>query len=264
MEITMFEKMYGNIGNKIKIVGATSFLLESIAAVITGISLMATDDELVPIGILVMLGGPISAYIVSLFIVAFGELVAKTCDIERNTRNAMSQNKVKEEKRANNKKAESTKTSNKKKNATEKKSEKSLFADHFAEKFSASNYTTFTQTNARAIICDNCKFEQPNSRDICIHCGKRFISADEVISVGDKGDEYALLVEKEESWGQVLVQVLEDNNIPCIALPFYGEDIDIITGTQNKLKVYIPSEKLPHAMALVDELFSTDSILDEE
>lgn len=75
---------------------------------------------------------------------------------------------------------------------------------------------------------------------------------------------YVLLVEKEEMWAQMLMQVLEDNNVPCAALPVYGAGFVIKTGTQERLKVYVPSEYLPQATALVEELFSTESIWEDE
>lgn len=93
----MFEKMYGDVGNKIKNLAVISFFLETIAAIITGIALMTSDDDFVPVGILVLCTGPIAAYVMSLFIFAFGELVNKACDIEANTRNKKSQSKKQEE-----------------------------------------------------------------------------------------------------------------------------------------------------------------------
>ena len=36
---------------------------------------------------------------------------------------------------------------------------------------------------------------------------------------------YVLLVEKEEMWAQMLIQVLKDNNIPCSALPVHGAGV---------------------------------------
>lgn len=34
--------------------------------------------------------------------------------------------------------------------------------------------------------------------------------------------DYGLLVEKEEMWARMLMQVLEDHQIPCVSLPVYG------------------------------------------
>ena len=75
---------------------------------------------------------------------------------------------------------------------------------------------------------------------------------------------YVLLVEKEEMWAQMLMQVLEDNNVPCAALPVYGAGFAIKTGIQERLKVYVPSENLPQATELLQELFSAEIVQDEE
>ena len=74
---------------------------------------------------------------------------------------------------------------------------------------------------------------------------------------------YVLLVEKEEMWTKMLMQVLEDNNIPCVAVPVFGAGLSIKAGIQERLKVCIPSEYLPHAEELVEELFSSESIQEE-
>ena len=77
-------------------------------------------------------------------------------------------------------------------------------------------------------------------------------------------DAYVLLTEKEEMWAKLLMQVLEDNNVPCTAIPVYGAGFSLRTGMQERLKVYVPSENLPQAMELTEELFSEESILEEE
>ena len=77
-------------------------------------------------------------------------------------------------------------------------------------------------------------------------------------------DGYVLLVEKEEMWAQMLMQVLEDNNVSCVALPVYGAGFVIKTGTQERLRVYVPSENLPQATELLQELFSAEIVQDEE
>ena len=68
---------------------------------------------------------------------------------------------------------------------------------------------------------------------------------------------YVLLVEKEEMWAKMLIEVLEDNNIPCTALPVYGAGLTIRTGMKERLKVYVPSENLEKATELLNELFSS-------
>ena len=77
-------------------------------------------------------------------------------------------------------------------------------------------------------------------------------------------DGYVLLIEKEEMWAKMLMQVLEDNKVPCVAIPVFGAGLSIKTGMQERLKVYIPSENLPQATELTEELFSAESIQEEE
>ena len=77
-------------------------------------------------------------------------------------------------------------------------------------------------------------------------------------------DGYVLLVEKEEMWAKMLIQVLEDNHVPCVALPVFGAGLAIKTGTQESLRVYVSSEYLPQATALVEELVSAENIQADE
>lgn len=78
--------MYDNIGGKIKGLAKAAFIVGAIAAVIAGIALMASDEDMILIGLLVMVGGPIVAWVSSWLLYGFGEIIDKTCDIERNTR----------------------------------------------------------------------------------------------------------------------------------------------------------------------------------
>ena len=71
--------------------------------------------------------------------------------------------------------------------------------------------------------------------------------------------DYVLLVEKEEMWAKMLLQVLEDNNIPCTALPVHGAGVVMKTGMQERLKVYVPSTSKATAEDLMNELFSSDN-----
>ena len=78
--------MFDNIGGKIKGLAKAVFIVEAIAAVIAGIALIASDEDLIPIGLLVLFIGPIVAWVSSWLLYGFGEIIDKTCDIERNTR----------------------------------------------------------------------------------------------------------------------------------------------------------------------------------
>ena len=78
--------MYDNIGEKIKGLAIAFFIVEAIAAVIAGIALMAIDEDLILFGALTLIVGPVVAWVSSWLLYGFGELIDKTCDIERNTR----------------------------------------------------------------------------------------------------------------------------------------------------------------------------------
>ena len=79
--------MYENIGGKIKGLAKVIFGIEAVAAVIAGISILASgNDDLAFVGLLVIVGGPILAWASSLVLYGFGELIEKACEIEQNTR----------------------------------------------------------------------------------------------------------------------------------------------------------------------------------
>ena len=75
--------------------------------------------------------------------------------------------------------------------------------------------------------------------------------------------DYVLLIEKEEMWAQMLIQILEDNGIACTALPVYGAGFSLKTGMQERLQIFVPAPQLPQANELVQQLFYAE-IVDEE
>ena len=87
--------MYDNIGRKIKGLAIVVFIVEAIAAIIGGIALMITLDDLILLGLLVLLFGPLVAWVSSWLLYGFGEIIDKLCDIERNTRCGAGASKVK-------------------------------------------------------------------------------------------------------------------------------------------------------------------------
>ena len=76
--------MYDNIGGKIKKLAQATFLVEALAATIFGFYMLAEEDPI--IGITIMLFGPIVAFVGSWLLYGYGELIDKSCEIERNTR----------------------------------------------------------------------------------------------------------------------------------------------------------------------------------
>ena len=62
------------------------FALETAASIIAAIALFSTEvDELAGLGVALLCLGPVIAWVSSLFIYGFGELIDKVTDIEFNT-----------------------------------------------------------------------------------------------------------------------------------------------------------------------------------
>ena len=74
---------------------------------------------------------------------------------------------------------------------------------------------------------------------------------------------YELLLETEEMWAKMLMEVLEDNEIPHAAKPVYGAGLVIRAGMQERLEVYVPEEYFEQAKALADALFSEADTVEE-
>ena len=83
--------MYDNIGEKIKGLAKASFIVAAIAEVITGIALMATDEDLILYGFLVIVVGPIVAWFSSWLLYGFGQLIENS-DILAGREKAPSEN----------------------------------------------------------------------------------------------------------------------------------------------------------------------------
>ena len=80
----MFENIYDNIGGKIKGLAKSTFIVEAVAAVITGIAVLISTDIL--LGLIILVVGPIVAWVSSWLLYGFGELIDKASDIADNTR----------------------------------------------------------------------------------------------------------------------------------------------------------------------------------
>ena len=77
-------------------------------------------------------------------------------------------------------------------------------------------------------------------------------------------NDYVFLTQKEEMWARMLIEVLEDNHVPCAALPLYGAALALKTGRQDSLRIFVSPEKLQQAQELLDQLFSENSILEDD
>lgn len=82
--LKMLDKLYSNIGSKLKALAKGCFLVEAIGAISGGIYLMVEEDFLMGLGTVV--GGIIVAWVSSWLLYGFGEVIDKLADIEQNTR----------------------------------------------------------------------------------------------------------------------------------------------------------------------------------
>lgn len=86
--------MFDNIGKKIKSLANVLCWVGIIASVITAIIMFVMVEEgpyrteglYMGLGFAFLIIGPLSSWVSSFFMYGFGELIDKTCDIERNTR----------------------------------------------------------------------------------------------------------------------------------------------------------------------------------
>ena len=83
--------MYDNIGGKIKQWAKVVCIAEAIVAVIGAIVMMATaeDGTMIGMGFLVLILGPLAAWVSSWLLYGFGEIIVKLTQIEENTRLAL-------------------------------------------------------------------------------------------------------------------------------------------------------------------------------
>ena len=69
---------------------------------------------------------------------------------------------------------------------------------------------------------------------------------------------HVLLVEKDIIWADILMQVLKENDIPCIAFPVHGAGMVIRAGVQERMKIYVPEAKKQQAETIMEDVFAED------
>lgn len=171
--------LYGNVGGGIKLLAVISFFVEAFAAMASGVSLVLKsvfDGELIYIlyGFLLILLGPIVAWIGSWFMYAFGELVEKTVLNEKHTREILEMMRadgVSNVGKANFSQNRATQCSQKKVVENIVGVEEPTKEEEY--KFSPDGKYALTQRNT--IICMACNFEQSNYRKKCWKCGAEFV-----------------------------------------------------------------------------------------
>ena len=76
--------MYNNIGGKIKSLAKWTFIAETVAMVLAGITVLIEEEDFLLCFVCVLLG-PVVAWVSSWLLYGFGEIITKLTDIERNT-----------------------------------------------------------------------------------------------------------------------------------------------------------------------------------
>ena len=80
----MTEKLFSNIGTKMKISAIVEFIFLAVASLAFGTVMLCIDGE--PMWIVLMVMGPCVAFVSSWALYGFGELIEKVTKIEANTR----------------------------------------------------------------------------------------------------------------------------------------------------------------------------------
>ena len=76
---------YDNIGGKIKGLAKAAFIVEAIAAVLSGLVMFVEDDDMFLIALLVAIVGPIVAWVGSWLLYGFGQLIENSDTLVKNT-----------------------------------------------------------------------------------------------------------------------------------------------------------------------------------
>lgn len=75
-------RMFNNIGGKIKDLASAMAIIGIIASFVLGFVLFGIDDDMIPVGIVIIVVGSLISWIGSFLLYGFGELIEKTCIIE--------------------------------------------------------------------------------------------------------------------------------------------------------------------------------------
>lgn len=142
--------MFENIGQKIKVLATAVFVIETIVSFIVSLVLMSVDEDLIVIGFLILVLGPLFAWLSAFLLYGFGELVDKTTKNESNTRtivNLMQRHFLQKE--------------------HEKTSD--VNAPDADRKAQNKSNNAMTNSSKHTTLCNNCKL--PISQYPCSSCG---------------------------------------------------------------------------------------------
>lgn len=94
--------------------------------------------------------------------------------------------------------------------------------------------------------CEHCHTVVEENK--CSLCGRRKLREVEKI-------DYCFVLEKEDLWAKMFMEILKENNIPYMYLPVVGAGTIIKTGGMERYKIYVPYEKRIEAIELIDSVF---------
>ncbi|MDD3919913.1 MAG: hypothetical protein PHO41_01860 [Eubacteriales bacterium] len=99
--------------------------------------------------------------------------------------------------------------------------------------------------------CEKCKMLCTDG--VCPGCGKKKLRQAEET-------DYCFLTEKGVMWAEMLMEVLQDNAVPCVKQSRVGAGLSLYTGQSwERYKVFVPYRYLEQAKGLMEELFSADA-----
>ena len=166
--------MFSDVGKKIKSVAEFVFVFQVLLSLIGGIVIIANDDDMAGLGILVIIVGSVIAWLSSLLIYAYGEIAQTNAQNEENTRlilQLLEERTLKKEVVPVEKAAVSSDTPKQPRKSDVKEGKKEALDENRQEK-SENPMPAIISGDQK--ICPVCKTAQKNNRVVCWHCNQLF------------------------------------------------------------------------------------------
>lgn len=100
------------------------------------------------------------------------------------------------------------------------------------------------------MYCENCQALTPENDAYCLRCGEK-------TARHPRPEDYCFLVEKEMLWGEMLADVLEQENISFEIKRALGAGLAVTIGAlQERYAFYVPYRDYERAQQIVEDLFA--------
>lgn len=100
------------------------------------------------------------------------------------------------------------------------------------------------------MYCEKCQALTPENEKGCLRCGENARRQ-------PQPEDYCFLVEKEMMWGEMLADVLEQNEIPFEIKRALGAGLAVTLGPlSERYAFFVPYRCYDRAQQIVEELFS--------